>query len=453
MRLSILSFTEQGRRLSERIAGLLAEDAGQGNGRGLTACLYTKCKACKGEGGRFAVLPVETSVGEWAKGQMQERNILLFIGACGIAVRAIAPYLTDKLHDPPVLVMDEKGNYVIPILSGHMGGANRIAAYLAGKTGAEPVITTATDLNQAFAVDVFAKENGCSIADKNGIVKVSSKALAGKALTMSIEPGHSFFVEGKTGKLFPMPIGPGDNFSVEGKAGKLFLMPVGQGDNFSVEGKEGKWITKPIRPEDNFFAEGKDGSGCLPGGIQLVPYPPAGAADIVVTSEKREFHASALLQPKEYIIGMGCKKGKSIEEINGLVQKKMGELGISAAQVLALASVSQKSREPGLVGWCQKEGILFLAYTAEELQQVQGTFQESSFVRSQVGVGNVCERAALKACEETWAASRDFGIRGACYGDDGPIRGKGKLVLPKHAENGMTIAVAKREWRVCFYGA
>lgn len=102
MRISIISFTGQGMRLSQKIAGLLAQDADGG----LTACFYTKCKACMEERPGSGVLPVETSVGEWAKGQMQERNALLFIGACGIAVRAIAPYLTDKLHDPPVLVMD-----------------------------------------------------------------------------------------------------------------------------------------------------------------------------------------------------------------------------------------------------------------------------------------------------------------------------------------------------------
>lgn len=388
MRISIISFTGQGMQLSQKIAGLLAQDADGG----LTACFYTKCKACVEEGDNSGVMPVETSVGEWAKGQMQERNALLFIGACGIAVRAIAPCLTDKLHDPPVLVMDEKGNYIIPILSGHMGGANRIAAYLAGKTGAVPVVTTATDLNRAFAVDIFARENGCSIAEKSGIVKVSSKVLAGKPLTMSIEPGHSFFGEGKAREL-----------------------------------------------------------SAVPEGIELVPYPPASGADIVVTSEKGEFHASVLLHPREYVIGMGCRKGKSIEELNGLVQRKLRELGISAAQVLALASVSQKSGEPGLVGWCQKEGVLFLTYTAEELQQVQGTFQESPFVLSQVGVGNVCERAALKACGELWAPGAGR-RKGTVCGAGGSGK-KGTLVLPKHAEDGMTIAIAKREWRVCFYGA
>lgn len=393
MKLSIISFTENGRRLSERIAGLLRQDAPrrQGHAWGLDVCLYTKCKACMGAEANSAVLPVEASLGEWAREQMQEQNILLFIGACGIAVRAIAPSLTDKLHDSPVLVMDEKGRYMIPILSGHVGGANRIARDLAERIGAEPVITTATDINQAFAVDVFAAKNSCSIVNKDGIVKVSAKALAGQALTISIEPGHPLAAEGKAG--------------------------IGE----------------------------KERKSCLPEGIRLVPYPPAGAVDIVVSSEERGFDTAILLKPKEYVIGMGCKKGKSMEELERFLTKKLGELGISAAQVFALASVSQKSGEPGLVRWCQKERVAFFTYTAEELQQVQGEFEESPFVRAQVGVGNVCERAALKACEEAEPACN-------LSGANGNRQGSGKLVLPKCAEHGMTIAVAKREWRVCFYG-
>lgn len=179
----------------------------------------------------------------------------------------------------------------------------------------------------------------------------------------------------------------------------------------------------------------------LPDGIRLVPYPPGSPVDIVVTSEEKEFDAAILLKPKEYVVGVGCKKGKSMEELGRFLTEKLGELGISAAQVFALASVSQKSREPGLAGWCQKERIPFFTYTAEELQQVSGEFHESPFVRAQVGVGNVCERAALKACEET-----------AAFGPGGAWQGNGTLVLPKCAGNGMTIAIAKREWRVHFYG-
>lgn len=368
MKLSVISFTENGKQLSERIAKLLEKETEVELytlcGRSKRACHigmprgYTKCRTERESDTSSDLKFVKTSVGDWAKEQMQEKNALLFIGACGIAVRAVAPHLTDKLHDAPVLVMDEKGKYVIPILSGHMGGANDLANHIAEKTGAEPVITTATDTNQKFAVDLFAKRNHLSIANKDGIAKVSAKVLAGKEITMSIETGHEII--GKTE------------------------------------------------------------------GIQFVPYPPAGFVDVAVTSGNDVPDAALLLRPQEYVIGIGCKKGKSEIEIDHFISKIINETGISIRQVFALSSVSQKREEPGIVAWCRKEGIPFLTYTAEELQGVDGDFSESPFVRECIGVGNVCERAAVKACGEG-----------------------GKLIVPKTAESGITIAVAKRKWKVC----
>lgn len=363
MNISIISFTQKGLNLSEKIRTLLEKEK--------EVILYTKWKNYISDVAEFSALYVETAVSDWVKEQMQEKNALLFIGACGIAVRAIAPHISDKLHDVPVLVMDENGKYVIPILSGHMGGANELSLYLAEKTGAEAVITTATDINEKFAVDLFAKKNALWIVNKDGIVKVSSKALADKEITIAIESGH-----GDDGKL---------------------------PDAFSSD---------KIR---------------LPKSVRLVPYPPDNTVDVVVTSEERAFDAAVLLKPKEYIIGLGCKKGKRAEEIEDLLIRKMKEAGISTEQIFALASISQKQDEQGILSWCCKEGIPFLTYSAEELQKVKGNFAHSSFVESKVGVDNVCERAALKACGEN-----------------------GKLIFAKHAENGMTIAIAKRNWTVDF---
>ena len=353
MRLSMISFTENGKQLSERIAKLLEKE--------LEVELYTKCETGINDAAHSDILFVKTSIGDWTKERMKEKTALLFIGACGIAVRAVAPFLTDKLHDAPVLVMDEKGKFVIPILSGHMGGANDLANHIAEKTGAEPVITTATDINKKFAVDLFAKKNNLYITNKDGIVKVSSKVLSGKEITISIETGHE--------------------------------------------------IT------------------CQETGVQLVSYPPVGFVDVVVTSKDDVFDTSILLKPREYVIGIGCKKGKDVDEIDKFVLKTLNEMGISVMQIFALSSISQKRDEQGIIEWCQKEGIPFLTYTAKELQEVKGNFSESSFVKAQVGVDNVCERAAMKAC-----------------GEDG------KLIVPKAAEDGMTIAVAKRKWKVCFDG-
>ena len=78
----------------------------------------------------------------------------------------------------------EKGRFVIPLLSGHVGGANALALRIAERIGAIPVITTATDINEKFAVDVFAQKNRFAIMNRDGIAKISAKVLAGETITI-----------------------------------------------------------------------------------------------------------------------------------------------------------------------------------------------------------------------------------------------------------------------------
>ena len=112
---------------------------------------------------------------------------IIFIGATGIAVRSIAPFVKDKLTDSPVIVIDELGQFVIPLLSGHVGGANALAQEISQAIGATPVITTATDINKVFAVDVFAEKNGLRLLDKSKIKTVSSKILKGETIIIKSE--------------------------------------------------------------------------------------------------------------------------------------------------------------------------------------------------------------------------------------------------------------------------
>lgn len=350
IKVCIISFTYAGMLLSRHV-----KEAFRGK---MEVNLYTKCKACGNSNGELSVSMVDTSVGEWAGLQMREQNAIVFIGACGIAVRTIAPFLTDKLRDSPVLVMDEKGRYVIPILAGHAGGANELAGILAAQIGAQSVITTATDLNQKFAVDIFAEKNGFAIGKKEGIAKISAKILAGEEVTVSVETGHGY----------------------------------------------------------GYFAKN---------GMREVPYPPAGFVDLVVTSKNHSFDAAMVLRPKEYILGFGCKRGKRVDEIAQFIRKKIKESHIQMTQIFAMASISQKKEETGIVEWCRREKIRFLTYSTEELQEIEGDFTKSAFVEEQMGVDNVCERAAIKACGTG-----------------------GRLIVRKCAEQGMTLAIAKRIWEL-----
>ena len=134
-----------------------------------------------------------TSPDDFAREGFFEKCALMFIGACGIAVRAVSPYVKDKLTDSPVIVIDDTASFVIPILSGHAQGANKIAAVIAKLLGAVPVITTSTDVNSAFSADVFAREKRLNIMNREGIKKVSAKAIENKRVTISVKdypPAH-----------------------------------------------------------------------------------------------------------------------------------------------------------------------------------------------------------------------------------------------------------------------
>jgi len=119
---------------------------------------------------------------EWTKAGFQNADALLFIGAAGIAVRAIAPYVKDKTADPAVIVMDELGRFAIPILSGHIGGGNELAIAIGRCVGAQIVLTTATDINNVFAIDIWAKKQGLVIANPERIKWVSARMLSGESI-------------------------------------------------------------------------------------------------------------------------------------------------------------------------------------------------------------------------------------------------------------------------------
>lgn len=343
MKISVVSFTDQGGRLACRLKDIFGTDVTVSNrhSREEKENLYV-----------------------WTGKQFQEKNAVVFIGATGIAVRAIAPFVKDKFTDSPVLVMDERGQYVIPLLSGHLGGANELAEEIAVKTGALPVITTATDINRKFSVDLFAKKQYLTILNREGIAVVSAKILDGKKATIAVENGTSDLLE----------------------------------------------ISKELE---------------IPKELEVVPFIKGAQTDIVI-SNKKEKNPEAVLQlkPKEYILGIGCRKGKRFEDIRDFIKKQLEALQITEQDIRAIASIDVKKEEEGIVKWKNYFRVPFWTFTSKELMRTEGDFHGSVFVEKQVGVDNVCERAALAACG-----------------------GEGKLVLEKQAENGMTLAVARKSWK------
>lgn len=426
MKVSIISFTLKGIELSLKIKKAFSGEAEE------DLCLYTKCShaekslterklteknLAEKDLVESGLSYVEQPLTEWTGEQMKKRRSLLFIGACGIAVRAIAPFLTDKLNDVPVLVMDEQGRFVIPVLAGHVGGANELAVSLAERMGSTPVITTATDLNHCFAVDLFARRNALHIVNKDGIAKVSSRILAGEEVTMAVEEGH--LQEGEAGSTGGRKV-PREGNVPEG----IRIVPCSAELHTDVpvmptEVSEDVPAVSAESTEDAPVAFTESSAG--------IPGVTESPVDILVAPASYGKGRLLTLRPKEYVIGIGCKRGKAAEQINQFVNRVLKESGISMEQVAAFASIDRKKDEEGILWMSSHYGIPFVTYSAEELQQVEGTFHASEFVKSQVGVDNVCERAALQF--------------------SGP---DGILITGKQAEDGITAAIVKRRWSVSF---
>ena len=158
MKLAFIAFTKQGKALADS----LAQDLGGTVVRG----------------GR------EAGLAEWTRENFVRAEGLVFVGAAGIAVRAIAPYVADKSSDPAVVVVDEGGRYAIPILGGHSGGANDLARRISALCGAQAVITTATDGEGVFAVDEWAKRQGMAILNPEKIKVISAALLEGDTIRL-----------------------------------------------------------------------------------------------------------------------------------------------------------------------------------------------------------------------------------------------------------------------------
>ena len=350
MKLAAICFTNNGIKVLKKLGALsLFKDD--------NLALYSKCSFAEDSEG---IIPVSESLNEWTEKNFKENDALIFVGATGIAVRAIAPFMRDKLTDIPVIVIDENASFVIPVLSGHVGGANELSEKIAEELNAQAVITTATDINDKFAVDVFAKKNSLFIVNKEGIKEVSSKVLAGKEILLSAP-------------------------------------------------------------------KGKIDEEKLPEGIKLTDYPPS-KADILITPNKDLNNANIILRPREYILGIGCKKDKDFEEILSFLSECLKEAGIDFNDLYAIASIDLKKDEEALNKLSGYLKIPFKTYSADELNAVRGVFSISDFVKETTGVDNVCERAAL-----------------LCAGENG------KLVYDKKAGGGVTVAFAKRDWVIDFY--
>lgn len=287
----------------------------------------------------------QTICDEWLPGRA-----FVCIMAAGIVLRSIALLIKDKKTDPSVIVLDEKGKYAISLLGGHLAGANQMAEEIAGFLGGAPVITTASDVNELPAVDLWARDNGLTVENGDLLAGVGTRLV---------------------------------------NKGSLLI--------FSEE-------DVPL-PE------------------AFIKVDKADSADMIVTSRKlvdgRNLRQAVYLRPQTLVLGIGCNRGTSAEEIEEVVMKTLDRNNLAFLSVCSLATIDIKAAEPGLMAFADKYHLPVAIFSADELNTVKGISISAAALRA-TGAKAVAEPSAILASG-------------------------GDLIVSKQKKGNVTVAVARKK--------
>ena len=332
---------------------------------------------------------------------MAEYEGIICIMALGIVVRTVSPWLEDKRTDPAVVVVDEAGRYAISALSGHVGGANRLSRQVASILEAEAVITTATDVRGRLAFDLLAEELGWQLRPFESLKKANS-ALLSDDIKIEIWCERSEYrdlITALDGEKKP------ELSLLEEDVRLKDFSPSGENLNSEEQGEFRKGDLE--RDLDSVFTVLVSNRYLGEGYLQ----------------EKRENGRLIQLIPGNLIAGIGARRGIEKERVLGALKKAQQELELRPGAFKALATADIKADEEGIKGAAGDLGLPLQVIDREgivqELERSEEIYSTSNFVKEKIGVGGVCEPAAMAAAE------------------------KGDLILSKRAFQGVTIAVVE----------
>lgn len=360
---AIFSLTRRGAELAARISGSIPGSVCFCNGRyalpGMTA---------------FERM-TEEFPGAW-----NDFGSIICIMSCGIVVRQVAPLLKSKTVDPAVVVLDEDGRFAISLVSGHLGGANELARRVAQITGGQAVVTTASDIQGKPAIDLLAQKAGLLIENPEMLSTIAAAVLDERPLWifdpegillrhLSEEHGFDILPSVRTADVIEA--------DASGDRARKWPEEVMQSFDLMQSGP-GIWVSE--------FA--------MPPGIDGLK-----------------------LRPETLVIGVGCNRGTSCEEIVRFVAGILDDYGLSSFSIKNFASLDVKSDERGLLDAAEvfKRPISF--FTREEVAGV-AVPNPSRIVARHIGAESVCEASAL------WSARSR------------------KLLVPKRKAGNCTMAIA-----------
>lgn len=307
MKIAIISFTEAGENLARK--------------------LEKKCKKID----LFINNKLDSGVKGLMKNIWYSYDALVFISSTGIALRYINPFIEDKYKDPAVLVIDDGAKFVISLLSGHLGGANKLTRKLADQLGSQAVITTASDNRGFRSLDLFCQDQGYLMEDREAITRLSALMVNGKNL------GFYSIYEAQ-------PDYPG-------------LYRLESLDNLP-KGLEGLIIVSPRR-------------------MKLDSELP-----------------TAWLRPRIINLGIGCRRDVSGARIIQAIEKLLEQESLSPLSIRSLASVEIKKDEKGILEAADYFSASLSFFTLDEIAKVDHLFEKSDFVKKTLGVYSVSEPSA-----------------------------------------------------------
>ncbi|UQX55289.1 cobalamin biosynthesis protein [Cytobacillus pseudoceanisediminis] len=273
----------------------------------------------------------------------QQYKGIICIISLGAVVRMIAPLLIDKKKDPAVLVVDDKGQYVISVLSGHIGGANALTHEFAHAIEAAPVVTTASDVQKTIPVDLFGAQFGWVWDSEEKLTPVSASVVNEEHVAIVQEAG------------------------------------------------EKNWWTYDRELPENLKI--------YPSIEEAIKAKPQAA--LLITDRLMEPHEEVLLEngvlyrPKSIVLGIGCNRGTSMAEIEQVIDETLAEMKLSKKSVKAVASINLKKNEAGLLELTSKYNWPFVTYTPEELNETPMQ-NPSDTVFKYTGAYGVSEPASMR---------------------------------------------------------
>jgi cobalt-precorrin 5A hydrolase len=355
---AIFAVTSRGVETAARIRDIL-------NGKNMKCRIFAPEKYTQN-----GVVPLNGNLGQSIREVFSKVDAVVAVMATGIVIRTIAPLLKSKITDPAVVCVDTSGQFAISLVSGHYGGANELTKLIAEGLGAVPVITTASEVMGKQSVDELARALHCRIVNPESLVTVNSALVNGE---------------------------------------KLVMVLVG---NVNVP-------MDKIRDYEVRTAE------TIEEAVEIVNGFDAG----VIITDKTNLRDNlvnpvTILKLKTIAVGIGSRKEVTDEDIIELVTSALSRVNIPLERVDRLATVEIKKDSQSMLNAAKKTGLNLEFISIEDLRAFrhEDLSPDSELVKQKIGVGGVCERAALITAGK-----------------------KAKLILRKTKAKGVTVAVAEGE--------